>query len=208
MILESIAIARENWKGWQEVFEHRGPICTNPLISDPGHQFASFCKEYGVSRTVRAGGRDGLRLRLMSPGFLLGISDGTGHGLDELERDFRTDFGTCGGRRRMTSILSKVATFFRPERFVAWDKYAKKGINLALGRPAYRPFATYAAYLSAFDCVWEGQLGQHVRASMRDHTETERRPHFQRRVLDVCLMTLGDRTFGAVSDSTCHLACA
>ena len=96
----------------------------------------------------------------------------------------------------MISVLSKVAAFIRPDRFVAWDGYAKKGVNIVLGRTASAPFDSYADYLGAFDTAWNGHPGQQIRGYMRrvnPHSALEREPRFLRRVLDVCLMKCGGR---------------
>ncbi len=95
----------------------------------------------------------------------------------------------------MISVLSKMAAFVRPERFVAWDSYAKRGVNVVLGRGTSYPFRTYAEYIAALDLVWHGQFGQRVRRCVRDRAQNavEGKPQFQRRVFDVCLMKLGGR---------------
>jgi hypothetical protein len=93
-------------------------------------------------------------------------------------------------------VLSKVAAFVRPDRFVAWDRYAKKGVNIVLGHRASSPFRAYADYLAAFDEAWKGQAGTQIRdyltrVGATDAVESE--PRFLRRVLDVYLMECGGR---------------
>lgn len=93
-------------------------------------------------------------------------------------------------------MLSKVAAFVRPDRFVAWDRYAKKGVNIVLGHRASSPFRAYADYLAAFDEAWKGQAGTQIRdyltrVGATDAVESE--PRFLRRVLDVYLMECGGR---------------
>jgi hypothetical protein len=196
LILESIQVARKNWNGWRDVFEHCGPLASSPLLADP-FRFASFCKEYSVSRTIRRGTQNEFRLALAEPPqFGEAIHDDTGHALDKLESDLRRRFGTHDGTRGIVSVLSKVAAFVRPERFVAWDRYAKKGVNIVLGRSASSPFNTYADYLAAFDHAWNGRPGQQIRDCLkrvgaRGAVESESR--FLRRVLDVYLMKCGGR---------------
>lgn len=196
LILESICIARANWNEWSDVFEHRGPMSTNPLLADRA-RFASFCKDYSVSRTIRRGTQNEFRLSLMEPPqFEDAIHDDAGHALDQLESDLRRRFGTHEGTRRMVSVLSKVAAFVRPERFVAWDSYAKRGVNIVLGRGVSSPFADYADYLAAIDQAWNDHLGHQIedyltRSGTNGAVESE--PRFLRRVLDVCLMKCGGR---------------
>jgi hypothetical protein len=51
IIRDSIAIARKNWRDWQDVYEHVGRISTNPICAALG-RFGSFCKEYSVHRRI------------------------------------------------------------------------------------------------------------------------------------------------------------
>jgi hypothetical protein len=187
----ALPIACKNWRDWRPEFEHGG----HPLLAEPGTRFGTFCREYSVGRTIRAGTRCDFRRRLVAQ-LEAAIGDDTGHALDALEDDLRPDFGTHGGKSRLVSVLSKVAAFARPERFVAWDRYAKKGLNSVLGRPPSARFHTYAEYLAAFDCAWNGQPGQRIRDYLMRHgtqEAIEKEPRFQRRILDVCLMRLGGR---------------
>jgi hypothetical protein len=188
----AIRIARRNWCAWQADFEGGGAL----LPSDPS-RFNAFCAEYGVGRTIRAGTRDELRKRL-SRRLRSALRDGTGHALDLLEQQLRPRFGTRLGRGRMTSVLSKMAAFVRPERFIAWDSYARRGLNLTLGRAAAHPYRTYAEYLAALDLVWQGQFGRQVRRCIRHGAQSpiDRKPQFQRRAFDVCLMRIGGRWDG------------
>jgi hypothetical protein len=195
-ILQSVQVARGNWGSWRDVFEHSGPTSENPLLASP-KRFASFCKEYSVIRTIRAGKHDEFLSTLRdSSQFKDAIDDDSGGTLDSLENELRRDFGTHDGTRRMVSVISKVAAFVRPERFVAWDKYAKKGVNIVLRRPASSSFSNYAEYLRAFEQVWDGEAGQQIRdylTSVNTSFAVETEPRFQRRILDVHLMKCGGR---------------
>ena len=105
-------------------------------------------------------------------------------------------FGSKKGKNRIISALSKVAAFVKPERFVAWDRFAKEGLNIVLGRSASSAFETYSEYLAAFDSVWKGQPGKQIRdyvAKEYAHEAVECERRFLRRVLDVYLMTRGGR---------------
>jgi hypothetical protein len=199
LIAKSIRVARKNWNDWRDVFEHEGPICENPLLADP-HRFKSFLKEFSVSRTIKGGTHDELRGTLVESGRLTkAIRDDSGHGIDKIEGGLRNKFGTDGvggGKKHIVSALSKVAAFVRPERFVAWDRYAKKGLNTVLGRAASTKFDSYADYLADFDRVWRGKLGQEIRSYVRrngSENAIQRQPRFLRRVLDVHLMRCGGR---------------
>lgn len=65
-----IEIADQNWRAWQDVFEHVGPPQQNPLLTDAG-RFADFLWEYGVGRTIRKRRHEELRILLGSPDFPL-----------------------------------------------------------------------------------------------------------------------------------------
>ncbi len=196
LIQESIKVARKNWDDWHDVFQHGGPIDKNPVLADPA-RFASFRREYSVNRNIWAGKHDEFRIELVkSSQFKEAIQDDTGLALDRLEQNLRPRFGSKKGKNQIVSILSKVAAFVRPERFVAWDRFAKKGLNIVLGRGASSAFKTYSDYLAAFDSVWEGQPGKQIRdyvAKKGARNAVVRDPRFLRRVLDVYLMKCGGR---------------
>jgi len=186
--------ARDNWLRWQDVYEYKGNITMNPLLAYEG-RFASFLREYGVGRTIRKGRRDALRRELRnSPEFRKALEDGDGQALDRLARDLGSRFGSR--RNAVLSALSKVAAFIRPERFVAWDQFARKGLKCVLRGCASSRLNGYSEYLAAFDTAWEGQAGGQVRdyvAKRGVRNDVEREPRFLRRVLDVYLMKRGGR---------------
>jgi hypothetical protein len=196
-IESAFTIARQNWNKWRVVFEHTGSIATNPLLADPGDRFRSFLNEYSVARTIRAGTHDRFRRELASSReFGEAIHDDSGHALDKLEYLLRPRYGTSSSPRQIISVLSKVAAFVRPERFVAWDQYGRKGINVLLGRNQNCPFTSYANYLKAFDDLWHGEPGKQIRefaASRPAPAAAEIESRFLRRVLDVYAMKRGQR---------------
>jgi len=196
LIPDLIKIARGNWESWYDVYTHSGTISSNPVLADP-HRFASFLREYSVGRTVLKGKHDEFRRELQgSPEFEEAVRETTGQALDRLEGDLRPHFGSKEGKNRLISVLSKVAAFVRPERFVAWDQFAKKGLNVVRGHGASSPFGTYSEYLAAFDCAWEDQPGKQIKdcvARKGAYRAVEHEPRFQRRVLDVYLMECGGR---------------
>src|ERR1039457_3955625 len=116
------------WGEYRDVFEYQGPIGANPVLADE-RRFMRFCVRWGVSRTIRKGTHDRLRRWLQdSSGFVDAIRDDTGQRLGRLEAALRTEFaGRSGGS--LISMVSKVAAFLRPDRFVAWDRFARRGLN-------------------------------------------------------------------------------
>ncbi len=199
---KSISEARKNWKNWRGVFEHSGPISTNPLLARPD-TFADFLSEYKVYRTIRKDKHDAFRRVLQkSPEFKAAIRADDGRKLDKIESKLRRDFGTRDAKRhprRMISVFSKVAAFVRPERFVARDSYSMKGLNKVLKEISCQKdssFNAYADYLDAFERVWKDWPGQDIKDYMKKPDPkhpVECQPRFQRRVLDAYLMIRGGR---------------
>lgn len=196
-IAKSLRTARDNWNCWKRVFEHSGPLGENPLLAEP-ELFAHFLWEYSVNRTIRSGKHDELRQILAKSEWA--FQDDNGKGIDKLEKQLRPEFGTARdepyeGRNQIISALSKVAAFLRPERFVAYDRYAKRGLNDVLERGASCKFNGYAEYLTMFDGAWHGETGHKIREYLKKRAKCKlvKELRFQRRVLDVYLMRRGGR---------------
>jgi hypothetical protein len=197
MLPKCLKVVEKNWSDYRDEFEHDGDIATNPLLKTNG-RFSFFCREYSVGRTIRSGTHDQFRETLRnSPRFKEVIQDGTGRALDVFEGEVRKDFGTHEPPRRIISVLSKVAAFLRSERFLAWDRFAKKGVNKVLGRRNSSPFNSYADYLAACDEVWNSGAKEQI-AGFLETTQVSESVRaelgFQRRILDVYLMHRGDRS--------------
>lgn len=198
IIKADIDVAKRNWLEWQDVYEHVGLPEDNILLKD-NQKFRNFVEEYSISRTIRRGTRDAFQQRLCNIEFNFSsvLNDPTGVLLDNYENILRHDFGTCNGQRGLTSALSKLAAFLAPQYFVAWDTYARKGVNRVYGRPPTRLFENYSRYLSDINELLSGELGQHVCDSCKAFgypTQKSARDHrFHRRVLDVYLMRKGGR---------------
>jgi hypothetical protein len=208
-IERAIRDAREiTWHDWRDAFEHNGPIRTNPILADV-RRFNSFCVKWGVGRTIRKGTRDDFRCFLRDASqFAEAIGDDTGSKLAELEQSLRSRFGTSDGTSGILSALSKAAAFVKPERFVAWDQYARRGLNMVLMRPLNKPFESYVEYLADFDRVWEGSHGERIRemTSQAPKQALETEPRFQRRVLDLFLLTKGRNRKPAKSQAVDNVA--
>ncbi len=152
------------------------------------HRFDAFMHEYYVYRNVRAGAADELRQELITacPGLL---------GITTFEREherLRAKYG-AGNGRRIRTLLSKVVAFLEPQSFNACDRFARYGVNLALGRSRSRPFASYEPYLADVNILLQGDLGALVRDACITHWDDDRISKM-RRVLDVALMRIGGRT--------------
>lgn len=183
------------WDEWRAVLEHGPDTTSSPLLLDRG-QFDRFLKNYAVRRTIRKGTSEALRERLRDTSWCDAVHDETGKAIDRQERLLRLEFGTCGGQRGLISALSKMASLMRPHAFNAWDRYARAGVNVALGRPQGQPFGSYADFLLDVNRLLADELGDRVRAFCANHYPTPyaaAADRFSRRVLDVHLMRLGGR---------------
>jgi hypothetical protein len=126
------------------------------------------------------------------------LNDTSGKLLDARESALRAQFGTLGGKRGLRSAMSKIASFLAPHAFVAWDEYARKGLNMVLGRSLSYPFGNYAEYIGDMNRVLSSDIGERVRSACAGRYPTQyasERDRFHRRVLDVSLMRLGNRDF-------------
>jgi hypothetical protein len=197
-IRRSVKIARKNWDDWKCVFEHTGALQDNPLLANPD-LFREFLRRYYVGRTIRKANHEAFRLKLSKSKYLVKvIADDSGKQLDHFETRLRAQYGTHQGRNRITSVLSKVAAFLRPECFVAWDRYAKKGLKVVRKAGQSSNFDTYSEYLKAFKETYEGPTGQAINTyinNMAVKRACENEPRFQWRVLDAYLMICGGREF-------------
>lgn len=194
---KDVHIAKANWKDWISVYEHDGAVEKNPLLNFPG-VFSKFLGEYSVHRTIRAGTSNDFRKVLRSGDLGLSdkLSDSSGKGVDELEELLRWDFGTMNGKRGMRSVISKIAAFLAPAKFIAWDRFARKGIIRMLGRRTTYTYHTYAEYLSDVNFLLSGEMKDHLISACQSNYQSQyssENNRFQRRVLDVYLMRIGGR---------------
>jgi hypothetical protein len=196
-IRHAFNVAQRNWSNWSCVFGHKGSLRTNPILTD-STLFSKFCNEYSVGRTIRKSNRDCLRLELLtSQEFAKAIGDDTGERLAAYEKRLRKRFASGKHHSSLVSAISKVAAFLRPQRFVAWDRFARKGVNLTVGNTASSPFENYSEYLEAVDRTWREENGKRIRDAASEMAKNKfplrNELRFQRRVLDVCLMNVGGR---------------
>lgn len=192
-----VKIAAQNWRNWKVVFEHGGTPDKNPLLLDAS-LFKRFLREYSVQRTIRAGCSDKLRQLLCSQDFPLNalLSDETGRILDRKETALKQQYGSKG--QSLISAISKVAAFLAPHTFVAWDKYARRGVNLSLRRARSNIFRSYAEYLEDINRLMRSEIGEQVSvicAGKYPTAYSSELGRFHRRVLDVYLMRIGGRNF-------------
>jgi hypothetical protein len=188
--------AKKNWLDWQHAFEFTGDKASNPVLADKDC-FNKFVKEYHVGRTIRKGTREAFRQRIQHE--ISSFQPGTGAAIDALDQKLRKEFGTCGGARGQRSLLSKIAAFLAPETFIAWDKYACRGLCIVLDKTIDRPSNSYQKYLEKLNTVLEGPIGRQICIAIDDSYPSQfaaRNNRFIHRVLDTYLMRVGGRGFG------------
>jgi hypothetical protein len=101
-------LASKNWDDWRDVFEHNGPIATNPLFAEPG-RFGSFLSEYSVYRTLRKGQHSNFRQELAtSSAFSDAVVRGSGRELDLLEQQLRPRFGVSNPHDELSPSCPKL----------------------------------------------------------------------------------------------------
>ena len=188
--------ASENWRQWQDVYEHTEDPHHNPLLVD-STTFGRFLKRYSVGRTIRRGTSDALRELLRSSQFPLKelLEDTSGAMLDEQNDKLRDKFGTHDGRHGLRSALSKIAAFLAPHAFNPWDTDARAGLKREQQGRSQR-VRTYVDYLAHLEELLRGELGARIRDVCNGKYPTEyaaNRDRFHRRVLDRYLMVLGGR---------------
>ena len=109
--------------------------------------------------------------------------------IDDLATRLLDDQLTFGVER---SFVSKLAVFAQPNKFVAWDSFARKGIASLKEFGTNSQYPTYAKYMEDINYVWRKQkLGKDLRVFLR-----KRRVHnkaVQLRVFDVYLMIQGEQ---------------
>ena len=197
MISQDTNIAKANWQNWINVFEHQGAIEQNPLLTS-SEIFKKFLGEYNVHRTIRAGKSDEFRKVFNSVDLRLAekLNDSSGRCIDELEDLLRWDFGTMNGKRGIKSVISKIAAFLCPEKFVAWDKFARKGIACVRYSKSTHTYNAYADYLADVNFLLNEKMQYDLLDACQKNYPTQyssESKRFQRRVLDVYLMRTGGR---------------
>jgi hypothetical protein len=199
-----VMAASQNWENLRKIFEHKCSPQKNPLFCKK--DFYKFLSNYSVGRTIQRGKRDKFRTWLISSNFDLTamINDATGKTLDQNLVKVTKKFGTIqkrknyvsrGSRRAPISLVSKIASFLAPDKFIAWDTYARKGLNIELSHSKWRPFPSYAAYLKDINFVMSCSVGNQVRATCKKYASKKlaKSRSFHLRVLDQYLMRKGGR---------------
>ncbi|MDP1838602.1 MAG: hypothetical protein Q8N31_15915 [Reyranella sp.] len=181
--------AGANWLAWRADFDFAGPAEQLPVLVDPG-RFKRFVKEYGVLRGVPSAGRENARALLLVPPLFGDALAAGAEGIDRLATDLSFDL-----HGKQTAFFSKLAAFAQPGRFVAYDRFARRGLARATGRPDGSYDGSYRNYSIDIDLSWRGELGKQIRSFLRGRAAPVNSGGnaFGRRVLDAYLMVKGGR---------------
>jgi hypothetical protein len=202
-ISKQIKAARNHWADNRDIYEHDiSDLKSNPLFGEK--RFASFLHGSADERNIKKGRHDELRKALVA-GLTKALQDDSGNAIDNLEGDLRRRFSSHKPPQRVISIVSEIAAFLRPKRFVVWDRFAIRGLNRTLGRGASNRYKNYKSYLADFELAWTGEPGEQVREYINSNSREikgdmksdrlpnglEKKPKFQRQVLGYCLTKVG-----------------
>lgn len=116
------------------------------------------------------------------------LNDSSGRCIDELEYLLRWDFGTMDGKRGMKSVISKIAAFLCPEKFVVWDKFARKGVACVRYSKLTHAYNEYSDYLADVNFLLNEKMQYDLNDACQKNYPTQyssENKRFQRRVLDV-----------------------
>jgi hypothetical protein len=184
--------AGANWMMWKADFEYGDDISNMPVLRS-AERFSAFVSKYHL-RLFRT--HESVRLALFSndaEDFVKAITNASGQGIDLLAINLNA---TYPGLRTQKSLISKLAAFAKPERFIAWDRFARKGAAALAKNPNKGSYQTYEAYLADVNKLLEGKIGIEI----REFLSKRRLPSpdclfeaFARRVFDVYLMVQGGR---------------
>ena len=184
-------IAAQNWQYWKDCYE--APAEELKICEDP-ELFSKFVNEYSLLRREKGEDRERLRSWMTKNGRVAMLTKKKdGSGVENLLVEMKDS-----KFMRHRSFLSKIAAFSRPDVFIAYDLFARRGL-VKLGMVTKMP-DDYVTYLKAVREL-ERKIGQHIEKHLKDrHLPTRKGKAFQLRVLDVYLMMSGRRVMRTTSD--------
>jgi hypothetical protein len=183
--------AGANWLTWHADFEFAGDVAHLPVLQHHD-RYRHFIKSYGLLRGKTYVQRCLLRRKLYkSKAFRIAVIDETGIGIEKLACLLRKQNLVSSVER---SFLSKLAAFAKPASFVAWDRFARRGVSTLTGGPKNGDYQTYADYLRGVNRLLNDPLGEDIQCFLKNRKlPTDNRDAFVRRVIDVYLMVQGGR---------------
>lgn len=188
-------IAARNWEHWRCCYElpaEELPICEDPKL------FRKFFKEYGLLQGEKMKDRKRLRIWMTKNGRLTMLTNKKdGSGVESLLDEMKGS-----GFMRHRSFLSKLAAFSRPDVFIAYDSFARKGlVNLGVAEKEPQNYIVYLEAVRKLQCDIRKDIEKHLEGRI---IPTKNNEAFQLRVLDVYLMISGGRVIPTTSDELLH----
>jgi hypothetical protein len=194
---KALSIAAENWRDWSDVFGHIGPAMDNPILTSRVH-FGCFLWEYNVGRTIKSADARRLQRALREDeSFQAAVMNDDEERLADAVRRHSMNFSAKRSDGGLRSLLSKVAAFCNPGAFIAWDRFARRGLSrLIHGKdsrfesslPDYQRAARSAA---AGDTILADGSAEKIVAKANEVGAPI--PAFRLRVLDAAAMEVGRR---------------
>lgn len=179
-------LAGINWVMWRDCFEEQSEAAM-PVLCDPD-RFRQFLSGYNLLMFRNADYKQRLRdwmNRDERVKRMVKQEDGGG-----IECVLREMHGKRFNRER--SFLSKLAAFARPDVFIAYDQYARRGVRKILS--IKRNPQNNIEYLGKVQKVYDGPVSGAITEYIANRTiPTCYRTAFQLRMLDVYLMLKGGR---------------
>lgn len=130
---KALHYAEANWSNWRLCWTHQGDWRSHPILATQVW-FGCFVWEYGLGRTFTR--TDAAKIRKLireSESFKNAVEKGCADSLQAAVSEIMP-LKQNGKERRNTSLITKVAAFVRPEKFIAWDTYASAGLRKLKGK--------------------------------------------------------------------------
>ena len=200
----TVELAEQMWEmvGYRSYCEWHGfweEKCGIPKIVDNGQEvFHKFVKEYGIGRTISRGKREEVRCKIREhfPKFGKNLSSDNGK-VSSCLTELAEKLSKKATNGRPFSLLTKVAAFGWPERFVAMDSFAKKGIRKSSEIYSCNSLKGPVDDIKSY---WEGVvIVKNItedtcrQAYKRSKTGNLCFEAFHNRIIDLYLMSLGGR---------------
>ena len=121
--------AASNWAMWRADFEFGGNPTDLPVLVCE-KRFHAFVSEYGLLHGIKKPKRENIRVSLSKWNYLNKINNCEDrYLLDDIVKVAKNEFIF---KNTEMSLISKLAAFARPEKFVAWDRYIRRGVSFVI----------------------------------------------------------------------------
>lgn len=196
-LIIAFSVACRNWLVWQDVWEFEGKWGDFPLLR-PSGRFICFCREYKVGRGVPNTILEDIANHLLDDPVVCDSGENFSYLLSSGRIECCADYiNRRFNVKRQTVMMTKIASFWRPEKYVARDSYSLEGSRI-LG---IRSSLSYIEFSKEISLLWRNEFGIQVSdfLNMFGELRCGNTPvsccKFKNRMLDVCLMIRGGRLF-------------